>query len=99
MRPGVLHSVWALVLSGCVGAAVAPNTKAENPGPVSLKNERLRHHRAPLVAPPPAFGNRVVLAPTRVGPSEQAQQTLASDRASAETSPETQASSGCRLSL
>jgi hypothetical protein len=59
----------SLLLAGCGATAVAPpRAMAEIDPPARVTNERTRKPR-PLVAPPPAYGNRVVerdhTAPTR----------------------------------
>jgi hypothetical protein len=59
----------SLLLAGCGTTAVpAPKASAEIDLPARVTNERTRRIR-PLVAPPPAYGNRVVLeAPARLDP-------------------------------
>lgn len=59
LRPALFLA--AIVVAGCGGAAVSP---ARPPAPVGEESTRTKNRLPPpkLIAPPPAYGNKIVMA-------------------------------------
>ncbi|HVU00212.1 MAG TPA: hypothetical protein VHE30_00620 [Polyangiaceae bacterium] len=60
-RIAILAAVFGVAAVACGGAATSP---AKQPGgPVTEREPRRHEHYAPpLIAPPPAYGNKIVMA-------------------------------------